>query len=121
MLTIPRLLSAVIYVVLLIGFANRGRRRVHIPMMIAAFTADMGLVLYLEFTRDAIGTALHTHSGLMRFHVGLSVVVVLLYLGQIYSGIRKARNRRGFWHGKGGIALLVTRLGNLITSFIIHA
>jgi len=117
--TVLRTLSVCVYILLIIGFANRGRRRVHIPLMTTAFAIDMAMLLYIELSRDAIATARTTHSGLLQFHIGLSVVVIVLYLGQVYTGIRKARGRSSRWHGKAGVVLLVARLGNLITSFMI--
>lgn len=114
-----KIISIVACLLLAAGYANRRKKRVHIPLMLSAFAVDMGLVLYIELTRHAIETARTTTSGLMIFHIAISVGVVLLYLWQIYSGTRRARGKPAASHGITGVALLVTRLGNLVTSFMV--
>lgn len=114
-----KIISIVACLLLAAGYVNRRRKRVHIPLMLSAFVVDMGLVLYIELNRGAINTARTTTSGLMIFHIAISVGVVLLYLWQIYSGIRRARGGESVSHGITGVMLLVTRLGNLITSFMV--
>jgi hypothetical protein len=104
---------------LVVGYANRRRRRVHIPLMVAAFVIDMAMVAYIELTRDAIATAKEKMSTMMIVHISVSVTVILLYLGQIFSGFRKACGSEGRWHGAAGRWLIITRLGNLVTSFIV--
>jgi len=111
--------SVVAFFLVLLGFANRRRRHVHIPCMAAAFLMDMGVVLYIELTRGAIESA-RAHMGpLMVVHICLSVTVVGLYFAQIASGIQKARGRRIPWHRQTGVLFVLTRFGNLVTSFLV--
>jgi len=73
-------------------------------------------------TRHAIEQASHTPGGLLIFHITISVGVVVLYIGQVVSGIRK--KRKGLpstWHAKAGLPLVILRVGNLITSFMVTA
>ena len=119
MLTTVELISCGIFVLLVIGVLNRGRKRVHIPLMASAFVADMAMLLYIEFTRQAIERASTQMTPLMGVHVLLSVIVIGLYVGQIVTGIKKARGRSRPWHGKGGVGFLLCRFGNLITSFMV--
>ncbi|MHC4697757.1 MAG: hypothetical protein ACYTFA_13570 [Planctomycetota bacterium] len=119
MLSTVELISCGIFVVLVIGVLNRGRKRVHIPLMVIAFVADMAMVLYIELTRQAIETAATQMTPLMGVHVLLSVIVIGLYVGQIVTGVKKARGRPHAWHGKAGIGFLLCRFGNLITSLMV--
>ncbi len=116
---IVELISCGICVLLVIGVLNRRHKRIHIPLMVSAFISDMTMLLYIEFTRQAIETAWTRMSPLMGIHIVLSVIMIGLYVEQIATGIRKARGRRHPWHGKAGIAFLVCRFGNLITSFMV--
>ena len=56
---------------------------------------------------------------LLIIHIALSTVVLVFYGIQIYTGIQNARGNRRPWHRLGAAGFLVTRLGNLITSFLI--
>lgn len=114
-----KLLSVLVFGLVLIGFANRRRRRIHIPLMVTAFLIDLGMVLYIELTRHAIEKAAAGVGPLMGVHIGLSVAVLLLYLGQIVGGIMKLRGRPVPWHRWGGGLFLLARFGNLVTSFMI--
>ncbi len=114
-----KILSIVVYVIILVAFANRKRVKVHVPMMAAAFVIDVAMVLYIELTRHAIETAVGPTSPVMKIHIALSVITVVLYVGQIITGIKKAKGQTSAWHGKAGAIFLLARLGNLITSFLI--
>lgn len=118
-MSLLKVISIVACVLLAVGFMYRRKRRVHIPLMLSAFVVDMGLVLYIELSRGAIDTARTTTSGLMIFHIAISVGVVLLYFWQIYTGIRRVRGAAASSHGATGLTLLVLRLGNLVTSFMV--
>jgi len=101
------------------GLAVRKDRHAHIPFMVSAFTIDILMVLGLELKRHAIEQAAHTHSPLMLVHILMSVLVVLLYVFQIVTGIRKAKGHPVRIHGKTGWTLFVLRLGNFVTSIMI--
>ncbi len=119
MLTPIKILSIFAFLLLVVGFLNRKRIRVHIPCMASAFFIDMGMLLYIEFTRKAIEQAIGPTSTIMKIHIAISVMLVLLYFGQVISGIRKARGKTSGWHKGGGLGLLACRFGNLATSFMI--
>jgi len=112
-------LSIGVYLILVIGYINRRNRRVHIPLMLTAFVVDMAMLLYIEFTRDAIQAAQDRMSTLMFIHVLLSVATLVLYVGQIITGIKKLKGKPSTWHRIGGQSLMLTRLGNLVTSFMV--
>lgn len=111
--------SVGVCILLLAGLVVRKNKHAHIPFMLSAFLIDVLMVLGIELNRGAINTARTTDDRTMQLHIALSVVVVLLYVYQIVTGVRKARNRSGRVHGKTGYALLVFRLANLVTSVMV--
>ncbi len=118
-LTWLKWLSILAFTLLVIGFTQRRRKAVHIPLMLTAFVLDVAIVLYIEITRDAIAAAKAKMGPLMIVHICISVAVLLLYGVQIVTGIQKARGRRNRWHGFSGTSLLLLRFGNLVTSFMV--
>ena len=114
-----KLLSILAFLLLLTGYAARRKRAAHITMMLTAFLIDMSIVVYIEVTRDALASARAKMGPLMIVHIALSVSVLVFYVGQIVSGIRKVRGRASKWHATGGPLLLLTRFGNLVTSFMV--
>lgn len=119
MFTPLKLISIFACILIVIGYLNRSRRRVHIPLMACAFVIDLSIVLYLEIARDVIASAKAKMGPLMIVHIFLSCSVLALYAGQIITGIQNARGRRSRWHPKGARWFLLARFGNLITSFLV--
>jgi len=113
------ILSIAVFAALLVGYANRRRPRVHIPLMLAAFAVDIAMVLYIELTRGAIDQARAKMGPTMIVHITFSALCLVLYVLQIATGIKKVRRRPTRWHGAAGPALLLARLGNLITTFLV--
>ena len=115
-----RLLSVLVFVLLLCGVVARHRKLAHISLMGTAMAIDVGLVLYLEFARAVVErVATEPISNLMLVHILLSVVVLVLYGVQVYTGIANAKGRRSRTHGRTMPWLLLTRLGSLVTSFFV--
>jgi len=115
-----KLLSALIFMLIICGILARRTRKSHVTLMLLAMAADLGLVLYIELTRDAIRTALNPPHPLIIVHVALSVGVVIAYFLQAGMGIQMLRTRRRIvGHRWVAIAFLFFRFGNLITSFFI--
>ena len=113
-----KLLSVLVYVLLLIGYANRRRRRLHISLMVTALAIDLGMVLFLELTRAVIESIPGREmTSLLVVHIALSTVVLFLYGIQVVTGVKNARGGHSRTHAKAWIWLLAARLGNLITSF----
>jgi len=107
---------------LVAGIAVRKNKYSHIPFMVSAFVIDILMVLGIELNRHAIRTAYTTHDRIMQIHIVISVLVVLLYVFQIVTGIRKAKGIPSKLHGSTGFALLALRIGNFVTSLMImHA
>ena len=114
------MLSVTAFCMLLIGVACRRRRRWHMRLMISAITIDVGLVLYLEIARGVVESIPKRPMTLLLFvHILLSVSVLVMYGVQVYGGIHNARGRRSVAHRKLMPWLLLTRFGNLVTSFFV--
>lgn len=118
-LTPLELLSMLAFVLLLIGYVNRRRTRVHIPIMVTAFMIDMAIVVFIELSRGAIDRAQTKMGALMLVHIGFSIVTIVLYITQIVTGVRRVRRVGGGGHGRSGIALLACRFGNLVTALLV--
>jgi len=115
-----KLLSIGACVLILIGYFNRSRKRVHISMMVSALVIDLGIVLYLEIARAVIESIpSRPITPLLIIHIIISVTVLVLYGIQLYTGIKKARGQSSAIHSKMPLWFMVTRFGNLLTSFLI--
>lgn len=115
-----KILSLLICILIFIGIYYRKNKKRHVPIMLTAFTLDVTMVLYIELTRHAIKTSLHPPHPFVTFHVVISVVVMILYLVQIWAGIKLYRGgkTRNF-HRKIAVLFIIFRLGNLVTSFFV--
>jgi len=116
------MVSTVVVVVLLVGLYYRNSKpQWHWKIMVTAFVMDVGLVLAIELNRGAIEKATTTDRPLLLFHIGVSVGVLLLYLCQGYLGRQLLRGRMNFraTHRNTGIAFIVFRGLNYVTSFMV--
>ncbi len=113
--------SFLICLLIATGIYHRHNRKRHVPLMLTAFGLDMLMVLYIELTRDAINEAIHPPHPFVTFHVVISVLVVVLYLTQLFSGLKllKFGTHRRF-HKISAAAFIVMRLANLITSLFVE-
>lgn len=116
-----KILSAFVCVLVVLGVFNRRRRKIHIPMMLSALTIDLGIVLYLELKRGVVESIPGREpSPLLYFHIALSVVVLMLYSFQVYTGIKK--KLKGLpcpAHKKAAVMFVTARLGNFVTSILV--
>jgi len=106
-------------ILLVAGLCVRKDKHAHISFMLSAFLIDMLMVLGIELNRHAIHTARTTDDRLMQLHIAISVLVVLLYVFQLVTGIRKAKGHANRTHGTTGCTLVLLRVGNLITSIMV--
>lgn len=110
------------------GLLVRGDRRRHRALMGSAFAVDLGLVLWIEFTRGAVATSLALEDRpvpgpLLAFHIAVSTVTLVLYGIQLASGTRlfAGRELSRTMHRRCGWMFVAFRLTNLATSFWIAA
>ena len=98
----------------------RRRRNVHIPLMLSAIGIDLAMVLYLEITRHVVESVpKRPMTPLLGIHISISVMVLVFYGVQVYTGIQNSRGRRSRVHPRVAWVLVITRLGNLVTSFML--
>jgi hypothetical protein len=116
-----KILSVGIVLLLFYGYSQRRQSRIHIPVMVGAFILDMLLVLYIELNRHAMEQAVGPTTLLMKVHLFFSFGVLILYLVQIVGGVLRHREAGASWHKEAGMAFLLFRVGNLVTSFFIPA
>ena len=119
------LLSTLVLVVIALGVWFRERPTLHIPLMSTAFAMDLGLLLYIEFTRHAVeklGETMQspTPDGLLYFHVVVSGLTLVLYLAQIVTGMQLYKGTANrLLHRSGALLFITCRLLNYITSFFV--
>lgn len=115
------LLQTLVLLLISIGLYFRKVNRIHIPVMIAAFLIDLGMVLYLELNRAAVEQVIGGVEGLLLFHVIVSTLVVVLYVALFVTGFRlfKKVTLSPKLHRTLAMAFVLGRLINYITSFFV--
>lgn len=90
-MTINMWFATCAWLTLVVGYSQRHSRERHIPLMLIGISIDIALVLYLQFTRGAIQTAVSFTLSLFRqLHVLASTGAFVLYFPVLYSGWRLA-------------------------------
>ncbi|MFN8615342.1 MAG: hypothetical protein U0003_05480 [Vampirovibrionales bacterium] len=119
--TVFPVLSTLVLVLIALGLKHRRVPGKHIPLMLSALLIDVGMVLWLEWHRQAVEQVVEGVSGLLLFHVCVSTLVVVLYIGLLITGIRQAKGiaLSTQWHRWMAIAFVVGRLINYVTSFFV--
>ncbi len=114
--------STFVLVVILCGLWFRNRNpQVHLRLMVAAFTADVLLVLYIEFTRHAVETVAARVRPMIWFHAGVSLAVLFCYVAMILLGrpMLAGRYETRRLHFVVGMAFVVLRSLNYVTSYLV--
>lgn len=116
------LISTLVLVIVAVGFWLRRRRNaVHIRLMISAFLIDLCLLVYIEYSRQAVQKVVASTRPVVWFHATVSVVVLLCYVLMIHlgrgvlAGNPTARKR----HRTLGIVFVILRSLNYITSYLV--
>ena len=116
------LISTLVVVIIAVGFWLRRRRNaIHIRLMISAFLIDLCLLVYIEYSRQALQKVEASTRPVVWFHAAVSVVVLLCYLSMIHlgrgvlAGNPTARKR----HQILGIVFVIVRSLNYITSYLV--
>ncbi len=113
--------SGLVLALIAVGLFNRRRPSWHPKFMIAAFTIDLLLVLYIEFTRQAVEKVASNTELLLWVHAGISLGVLGCYVGMILLGRKMlagevtVRSR----HRDLGLTFCVLRTLNYITAMMI--
>jgi len=82
-------LATLAWLSLFSGWCLRKKRSWHIPLVLTGMLLDLGLVLYLEITRQAVETALSFRLNLLKqLHVATSTSALVLYFPVFWFGYR---------------------------------
>jgi len=121
------LLNTAIFSLIVIGAFLHYRRDLHVRIMVTAFVLDLALLLAVEFSESAVGTALRsvTDAGvegrlLTWIHVAFAAGGLLFWFLQIYTGRKVLKGRMDLLprHARGARIFLLLRLGNLVTAWM---
>lgn len=87
--------AAEMWFLMFLGYICRRNRRFHVPLVLTAIAGDLFLVIYLEFTRGAVETALKFDlKVLQQIHIGFSLAATLLYVPLLYWGFKLLKGER---------------------------
>jgi len=113
--------STLVLLILIAGLLLRRHRRVHIPVMITAFSLDLASVLAIEINRGAIKKAVSSPPPLLLFHVLVSVAALAFYVVMFVVGerVRKGAVHLRPWHRRAAWVFAACRTANYITSWAI--
>jgi hypothetical protein len=113
--------STFVLFLIVAGVLLRRRRRIHIPIMIAAFSLDLAAVLAIEISRGAIKKATSSPPPLLLFHVTVSVCALVFYGVMFALGerVRKGAEQLRPWHRRTAWAFGACRTANYVTSWMI--
>ena len=115
-------IASVAWICLASGYTRRKNRYQHVLLMCSGILLDLALVLYLEFTRDAVQTAMEFKlSVLKQLHIGFSTAALLLYFPVMFIGIKLLRGadrtRLLPLHKKFAVPALLLRTAGFIFMF----
>jgi hypothetical protein len=119
-MTIYMWIATVAWLCLISGYLARKKRSLHVTLMRTGIFLDIGLVLFLQFTRGAIQTALSFELALLKqLHIAASTIALLLYFPILYLGFQLLKGRgtaetRALHIKVGTTALFFRTLGFLL-------
>ncbi|MGA2882936.1 MAG: hypothetical protein ABSG13_28650 [Bryobacteraceae bacterium] len=113
--------STLVLLILIAGILLRRRRRIHIPVMITAFSLDLLSVLAIEISRSAIKKATSSPPPLLLFHVIVSVFALVFYGVMFVLGerVRNGAEQLRPWHRRVAWMFGACRTTNYVTSWMI--
>lgn len=86
-MTTQMVVATVAWLLLSAAYVLRSRKLIHIALANAGIALDITLVLYLQFTREALQTAASFELGLLpQFHIFASSAALVLYFPTLLLG-----------------------------------
>jgi uncharacterized protein (TIGR03382 family) len=99
--------ATVAFVLLVLGWSQRRRRRTHVALVLLGIAIDLGIVLGLELQRDVVATAVgESMSTFLTIHIVASVFAVLLYVPTLVLGTLLLRGKHHLRTAHCRVALL---------------
>ncbi len=88
-MTIYMYIATLAWLSMIYGYIKRFNRKSHVPFVLTGITLDILLVLYLQITRDAVGTAMEfSLKPLEQIHILFSTIALLCYFPTLYFGFK---------------------------------
>lgn len=114
-------ISTGVLLVLAVGFASRANHRRHRALMLTAFAADLGVVIWIEATRHAVEKVAGGVPPVVAVHAGISTAVLVFYVAMITLGSKvfAGRTELRAIHRNLGITFAALRGLNYLTSFLV--
>lgn len=113
-------INAGIFLWLCAGIALRRRHLLHAAMMTLGFACDLALLVYVEFSTQAIEQTVAKPPGAMLVvHVVLATIMLVLYPFVIYSGGRVLAGGDISKHKRVALPFMLTRLLVVITAWLV--
>jgi uncharacterized membrane protein YozB (DUF420 family) len=110
-----------IFLLMVIGIALHKQRSRHLKILSFAMLWDLILILQIELSRGAVGTAVQVKKNplILSIHVSLAVSTVILYGIMIYLGVQalNGKHQELKWHRRLGKITFLMRFLTLLTSF----
>jgi uncharacterized membrane protein YozB (DUF420 family) len=117
---ISKIISTLIFFLILYGIHIRHEKKLHSRIMLGAFVFDLLLVLFIEINNQAIDRSLGFPGGLLGFHIIISVLTIIFYIWMIFTGLRLySETGSRPLHRQLALIFLGLRFTNLITSFFV--
>ncbi|MBI3096654.1 MAG: hypothetical protein HYY93_00180 [Planctomycetes bacterium] len=114
------LISGLALAAFCIGYALRRRRRIHIPLMLAAGLTDLAVVIILTIQRDPFGTLARSSPGILWVHVSLALLSLVLLGRQAWTGRRLVGDPAArASHGRLAVTFLACRTLTFITALMV--
>ncbi len=114
------IINAAIFVWLCAGIALRKRHVLHAAMMTLGFAMDMALLIYVEFSAQAIEQTVTKPPGaILLVHVLLATIMLVLYPFVIFSGGRVLAGGDVRRHKRLALPFMLARLLVVITAWMV--
>ena len=92
-MTLYMWIATAAWLLLILGYVNQHDRQRHVPAVLLGITVDLALVLYLQVTRNAIGTAVQFKLGILeQGHIIASTIALVLYFPVLGLGFMLLRS-----------------------------
>ena len=100
---------------------RKSRPQWHQRLMVAAFSSDLLLVVYIEVTRHAVEKVVTRVRPLIWFHAAVSLAVLICYVLMILLGrpMLAGKYETRTLHRTLGITFVVLRGLNYVTSYLV--
>lgn len=121
MITVAYVLATLAIFLIAAGLFFASDRRRHVPLMLAAFVADIVGLLLVEFGAHAVEGVMAGKGTMWTYiHITFSVATLVLYGVQIATGRRLMRADRGIlgFHKKAAKAFVLMRILAYVTMWV---